>query len=238
MISAAPPAQSSRTSCSSGSYHYLRFNQGQSYLGTVPRRWSGGEFQPDPSASNGTPAPAQLFNPFSVTQLGSNLYQRAPFPTRSFPIRIRRLSTSTASIRCPTGPPDDVYNTNNFTSTVVNTVRRQTLNNRVDYKRGRHSIYGNGGFDFGTILQPCYWGKFATKGFNDAPTTTKDTNPYGQVGDTIVIDPTLFVDVRYGATRTNAIAMAGNHSGFTQYSEFGIPPGTQALLLLPVRHRW
>ena len=217
------------------SYHYLRFNQGQTYLETVPTALErvGNFSQTFQQNSNGVPSPAQVFNPFSVTQLGSNLYQRAPFPNAIIPNPDPAALSIYSFYPMPNRTPDDVYNTNNFTATVVNTVRRQTLNNRVDYKLGRHSIYGNGGFDFGTILQPFYFGKFVTKGFNDAPTTTKDTNPYAQVGDAIVINPTLFIDVRYGATRTNAIAESGNHSGFTQYDAFGIAPGTQALFALP-----
>ncbi len=184
------------------SYHYLRFNQGQTYLETVPTALErvGNFSQTFQQNSNGVASPAQLFNPFSVTQQGSNLYQRAPFPNAIIPNPNPEALYIYGFYPMPNRTPDDVYNTNNFTSTVVNTVRRQTLNNRVDYKRGRHSIYGNGGFDFGTILQPFYWGKFVTKGFNDAPTTTKDTNPYAQIGDTILINPTLFIDLRYGAT--------------------------------------
>jgi hypothetical protein len=217
------------------SYHYLRFNQGQTYLETVPTALErvGNFSQTFQQNSNGVASPAQLFNPFSVTQLGSNLYQRAQFPNAIIPNPDPAALLIYGFYPAPNRTPDDVYNTNNFTSTVVNTVRRQTLNNRIDYKLGRHSIYGNGGFDFGTILQPYYWGKYATKGFNDAPTTTKDTNPYAQVGDTIIINPTLFVDVRYGATRTHAIAIAGNHSGFSQYDQFGIPSATQAIFALP-----
>src|SRR5580698_3071900 len=217
------------------SYHYLRFNQGQTYLETVPTALErvGNFSQTFQQNSNGVASPAQLFNPFSVTQLGSNLYQRAQFPNAIIPNPDPAALLIYSFYPNPNRTPDDVYNTNNFTSTVVNTVRRQTLNNRIDYKFGRHSIYGSGGFDFGTILQPFYWGKFVTKGFNDAPTTTKDTNPYAQVGDTIVINPTLFVDVRYGATRTHAIAIAGNHSGFSQYDQFGIPSATQAIFALP-----
>jgi trimeric autotransporter adhesin len=217
------------------SYHYLRFNQGQTYLETVPTAQErvGNFSQTFQQNSNGAASPAQLFNPFSVTQLGSNLYQRAQFPNAIIPNPNPAALLIYGFYPNPNRTPDDVYNTNNFTSTVVNTVGRQTLNNRVDYKFGRHSIYGNGGFDFGTILQPYYWGQYATKGFNDAPTTTKDTNPYAQVGDTIIINPTLFVDVRYGATRTHAIAIAGNHSGFSQYDQFGIPSATQAIFALP-----
>ena len=217
------------------SYHYLRFNQGQTYLETVPTALErvGNFSETFQQNSNGVASPAQLFNPFSVTQQGSNLYQRAPFPNAIIPTPNPEALYIYGFYPMPNRTPDDVYNTNNFTSTVVNTVRRQTLNNRVDYKRGRHSIYGNGGFDFGTILQPFYWGKFVTKGFNDAPTTTKDTNPYAQIGDTILINPTLFIDLRYGATRTHAIDESGNHSGFSQYNQFGIAAGTQAIFALP-----
>ena len=127
----------------------------------------------------------------------------------------------------PNRTPDDVYNTNNFASSVVNTVRRQTLNNRVDYRFGKHSIYGSGGFDFGDVAQPR---AFGTAPFNDAPTVTNDRNPYGQLGDTIVFGPTLFVDIRYGITRINTNNLGGNRSGFTDYASFGIPASTQGLM--------
>ena len=148
------------------SYHYLRFNQGQTYLETVPTALErvGNFSQTFQQNSNGVPSPAQLFNPFSVTQQGSNLYQRAPFPNAIIPNPDPAALYIYSFYPMPNRTPDDVYNTNNFTSTVVNTVRRQTLNNRIDYKCGRHSIYGNGGFDFGTILQPYYWGKSCDQG--------------------------------------------------------------------------
>ncbi|MBT9332434.1 TonB-dependent receptor [Paracidobacterium acidisoli] len=216
----------------SSSYHLLRFNQGQTYLETVPTALErvgnfSNTFQQD---ANGAAQPAQIFNPFSVTQLGPDLYQRAPFPNAIIPNPNPEAVYMYSFYPTPNRTPDDVYNTNNFTSTVVNTVRRQTLNNRIDYKRGIHSIYGSGGFDFGTILQP---NAFGTAGFNNDPATTKDRNPYAQIGDTIVLSPTLFVDVRYGATRTDTINFAGNHSGFTQYDKFGIPSATQSLFAEP-----
>jgi hypothetical protein len=214
------------------SYHYLIFNQGQTYLQTVPTALErigdfSKTFQQD---ANGQPVPAQIYNPFQVTQIGNNLYQRAAFNNAIIPNPNPAALLMYSYYPLPNRTPDDVYNTNNFTSTVENTVRRQTSNNRIDYRRGRHSIYGSGGFDFGTVLQP---NSFGTAGFNNDPTTTKDTNPYGQVGDTIVINPTLFVDVRYGATRIDTINFAGNHSGFTQYDAFGIAPATQALFAVP-----
>ncbi len=129
----------------------------------------------------------------------------------------------------PNRTPNDAYNTDNYTSSKVNTVRRHTLNNRIDYKRGMHSIYGSGGFDYGDVTQPV---AFGTAPFNNAPTITKDRNPYGQLGDTIVISPTLVLDVRYGATRIIALNTGGNRSGFTDYASFGIPQSTQSLFAL------
>ena len=126
----------------------------------------------------------------------------------------------------PNRTPDDPSNVNNYASSEVNTVRRHTLNNRVDFKHGKHSIYGSGGFDYGDVSQPR---PFGTAGFNDAPTITKDRNPYGQIGDTIVISQTLLLDVRYGATRIIALNLGGNRTGFTDYAAFGIPQSTQAL---------
>src|SRR5260370_17122328 len=97
----------------------------------------------------------------------------------------------------PNRTADDVYNANNYASSVVNTVRRHTLNNRVDYRLGKHSIYGSGGLDYGDITQPRAFGKAP---FNNAPTVTNDRNLYGQVGDTIVFSPTLFSDLPYALT--------------------------------------
>jgi hypothetical protein len=216
----------------SSSYHYVRFNQSQTYLQTVPTALErvgdfSKTFQQD---STGAPVPALVFDPFNVTQLGPNLYQRAQFAnsiiTNPNPIAVKIFSY----YPLPNRTPDDVYNTNNFTSTVVNMVRRQSSNNRLDYKVGRHSIYASGGIDYGTIIQPR---PFGTAPFNDAPTTTKDQNPYGQIGDTVTISPTLYVDVRYGVTRINTFNFAGNHSGFNAYNDFGIPSSTQALFAQP-----
>ncbi|MCU1225027.1 MAG: hypothetical protein JWQ42_3120 [Edaphobacter sp.] len=212
----------------SSSYHFLRFNQGQTYLQTVPTALErvGNFSQTLQQDASGRPVPAQLFDPYHVTQIGTNLYERAQIPNAIIPNPNPVALLMYTFYPVPNRTPDDVYNTNNYTSTVANSVRRHTLSNRVDYKLGKHSIYGSGGLDFGTIQQPR---AFGTAPFNNAPTTTKDNNYYAQIGDTIIVRPTLYVDVRYGATRINTINVAGNQSGFTQYADFGIAPATQAL---------
>jgi hypothetical protein len=210
------------------SYHYLRFNQGQNDLSTVPTDLERvGNFSKTLINVGGVATPAQVFNPMSVTMLATDLYQRAPFPNAIIPNPNPYAVHMYSFYPEPNRTPDDVYNTNNYASSVVNTVRKQTLNNRVDYLIGKNSIYGNGGFDFGDVNQPR---PFGTAPFNNAPTVTNDRNPYGQIGDTIVLSPTLFVDIRYGVTRIDTNNLGGNRSGFTDYASFGIPASTQALM--------
>src|SRR6266404_2629124 len=210
------------------SYHYLRFNQGQNFLSTVPTDLERvGNFSKTFINVGGVATPAQVYNPFSVTQLATDLYQRAPFPNAIIPNPNPYAVHMYSFYPLPNRTPDDVYNTNNYASSVVNTVRRHTLNNRIDYRLGRHSIYGSGGFDFGDITQPRPFGKAP---FNNAPTVTNDRNLYGQIGDTIVIGPTMFVDIRFGLTRISTDNLGGNRTGFTDYASFGIPTGTQGLM--------
>jgi hypothetical protein len=209
------------------SYHFLMFNQGQNYLQTVPTDLERkGNFSQTLLSNAGAFVPVQVYNPFSVTQLATDLYQRAPFPNAIIPNPNPYTLHIYSFYPAPNRTPDDPTNVNNFASSKVNTVRQHRLNNRIDFKSGRHSIYGSGGFDYGDITQPR---AFGSAGFNDAPAITKDRNPYGQIGDTIVISPSLLLDLRYGATRIIALSLAGNRTGFTDYASFGIPTSTQAL---------
>jgi trimeric autotransporter adhesin len=221
------------------SFHYLKYNNGALNLITVPTALErvGNFTETMQQNASGQPAPAQIFNPYQVTQIGPNLYQRAPItPAIVTPDLLPDPSAFTAATLInsfwplPNRTPADVYNTDNFQYSVVNTVRRKTSQNRVDFKRGRHSIYGSGGVDLGTIVQPFGWGSTS---FNNYGNHTGDTNYYGQVGDTIVLAPTLFVDVRYGVTRIIATNFGGLPSGFTQYDQFGIPSGTQSIFAQP-----
>jgi trimeric autotransporter adhesin len=234
------------------SYHYMTQNQGQTYIESVPTALErvGNFTQTMQEGANGQPAPAQLFNPYQVTQIGTNLYQRAPItPAIITPSLLPEgPAANTAALLMynyyptPNHQASDVYNDNNYESNVVNTLRFQNSNNRVDFKQGRHSIYGSGGIYWDNVDQP-----FALQpdtpvsgdnnnpstSFNNAPSTTSDRNGYAQLGDTIVLSPSLFVDVRYGVTRTHAIDFGGLPSGFNQYDAFGIAAATQALFAKP-----
>ena len=230
----------------SSSFHWVAHNYGTTALSTVPtdleRKGDFGESLI--SGLGGVATPAEVFNPFSVTQINSNLYQRAEFPKSSncssygcgdvIPnpnsVGVHILSFYPEPNRAPTTP---IGHPSNFGTYFVNTIRQETMNNRIDYKRGRQSIYGSGGFDFGIVENPYAFYPDVVKGLNDTPTTTKDRNPYAQLGDTIVFSPTLFLDVRYGGTRTDTINFGGDHSGFSDYAGFGIAPATQALFAVP-----
>ena len=125
------------------SFHYLTYNDGVSNLITVPTALErvGNFTQTMQKGPNGQPSPAQIFNPYSVTQIGANLYQRAPItPAIVTPGLLPDPSAFTAATfinsfwPMPNHAPADVYNTNNFQYSVVNTVRRTTSQNRIDFK--------------------------------------------------------------------------------------------------------
>jgi trimeric autotransporter adhesin len=215
------------------SYHYLKHNRGTTSLMTVPTAAEAkGDFsQTFIRDANGSPVPAQVFDPWNVTQLGPDLYQRAPIPNAIIPNPSAFGLKMYSFYPTPNRRPDDAFNTNNFQATTVTAVRRQSLNNRIDYKRGRHSFYGSGGLFYGTITSPRAFGKAP---LNDAAGKTKDKNPYGQIGDTVVLSPTAVVDVRFGYNRIWTQIFNGNKSGFDSalYDSFGVPQNIRSLFSL------
>jgi hypothetical protein len=146
------------------SYHYMMQNIGGTNLRTVPTALERiGDFtQTMQQGANGQPSPAQLFNPYSTTLIAPNLYQRAPITPAKITAALLPNSAANAAALLmysfyplPNRTPDDVYNTNNFQSYTVNTVRTQSSNNRVDFKHGRQSIYGTGGIYWDECTAGC-----------------------------------------------------------------------------------
>jgi hypothetical protein len=215
------------------SYHYLKHNRATTSLMSVP---TPAEAQGDFSHTfirdaNGSPVPAQIFDPYNVTQLGPDLYQRALIPNAIIPQPNPYAVKMYSFYPAPNRTPDDVFNTNNFQATTVTAVRRHSLNNRVDYRRGAHSFYGSGGIFYGTITSPRAFGKAP---LNDAASLTKDRNPYGQIGDTIILNPTTVVDMRFGFNRIWTESFSGNHTGFDSalYDAFGVPQNIRSLFAM------
>jgi trimeric autotransporter adhesin len=228
------------------SFHYLSHNYGSPETLHVPTALERvGDFGSSYVAgANGLPTPVRIFNPFSVTTINSNLYQRNEFPAStncssnpfgSYGCGDKITNPNAAGLQIlsqyplPNAAPIDPYGTNNYVTSIENTISQYSNNNRIDYRRGRHSIYGTGGLQWDTINNPNVFGAGNVQGFNDVGLITFDHNYYAQIGDTIVFSPTLIMDVRYGATRDHTGALGGRTSGFTNYSGFGIAPATQAL---------
>jgi hypothetical protein len=158
------------------SYHGLRNNQGQTTMATVPTALerAGNFSQTFIRNESGLPVPAQIFDPYNVVQEGPDLYRRLPVPNAIIanpnPAAVRML----AFYPLPNRTPDDVFNTNNFEASTVLTVRRHSSNNRVDWRIGKHSIYGSAGISYATITTPRPCG---VTPFNGAPGIRSDNTP-------------------------------------------------------------
>jgi trimeric autotransporter adhesin len=219
----------------SSSYHYLRYNQGATTLTTVPTALErvGNFSQTSIRSESGAAVPAQIFDPWNVTQLGPDLFQRALIPNANLTSLANQYALKMYSYYPdPNRTPDDAFNTNNYQVTVVVPTRRHNMNNRIDYRLGKHSIYGSGGFSYATNTVPRPFGKAP---FNDAPSIKSDKNPYAQIGDTIVVSPTLVLDIRYGVSRIQTKAVRGNKTGWDAgaYAAMGVPANIQPLFLTP-----
>ena len=215
------------------SYHQLRHNNTTTMLQTVPTALERiGDFSQTlvPNES-GQPVPARLFDPFNVVREGAGSLPARRDPERADPeSRTRPRCGCTASTRCRTARPDDVYNTNNFEASIDQTIRRYSSNSRVDYRAGRHSIYGSGGISYAEIITPR---PFGASPFNGADGIRGDDNPFVQIGDAVVLGPTLLLDVRYGVSRINTKNLSGDKTGFDDYDSFGVPENLQPFILFP-----
>jgi len=214
------------------SYHMLRNNQTSTALMTVPTALErvGNFSQTSIRDENGNAVPARIFDPWNVTQLGPDLYQRREFPNAIIPNPDPYALKMYSFYPLPNRTPDDVFNTNNFEATTTQTVRRHSSNNRVDFKWKNHSIYGSGGISYAEIVTPR---PFGTAPFNDAPALRGDKNPYIQVGDAVVLSKSLVLDVRYGLSRVNTKNLNGNKEGFTDFASFGVPSNLLPFMLIP-----
>jgi trimeric autotransporter adhesin len=225
------------------SFERLLHNDSPEWLLTVPTAAQRtGDFsqtlRPD---FNGQPVPVVLYNPSSVTQVGPNVYQHAPYPnaviTNANPYALKIMSIYPLPNRTPT----DAFGSNNFFTTENRTFQRSSSNSRVDYHLGRQSLYASGGISNGTINTPSPYG--AKSPFYLSPTTNSsyggtepesvsDDNPYVQFGDTIILNPSTVLDVRYGITRVNSNFLSNTAQNFTasDYASYGIPATVQAAM--------
>jgi trimeric autotransporter adhesin len=209
------------------SYHYLRFNRGSTSLSTVPtaleRLGNFSQTLTRDEAGNGVAS--HIFDPYNVVQLGPDLFQRIEIPNADlsgYPGSQYARKWFSFYPEPNRASSDPIFVTNNYGKALVSMLRRHNLNNRIDYRLGSHSIYGSFGLTKSANITPRAFGKAP---LNDAQTEQTDKNPYGQIGDTIVVSPTVVLDMRYGLSRIQTKNFSGNKSGFTaaDYTAFGVP---------------
>ncbi len=214
------------------SYHGLRNNQGQTTMATVPTALErvGNFSQTFIRNEAGLPVPAQIFDPYNVVQEGPDLYRRLLVPNATIPNPNPAAVRMLAFYPLPNRTPDDVFNNNNFEANTVLTVRRQSSNNRVDWRIGKHSIYASTGISYATITTPR---PFGVTPFNGAAGIRSDNNPYFQIGDAVVLSRSVVVDVRYGVTHIDTKSFTGDKTGFTDFNAFGVPANLQPFMAFP-----
>jgi hypothetical protein len=219
------------------SYEGLTHNQTVDYLRSVPTAAQRiGDFSQTRTTISGAPVPLQVFDPYSSVLTGQNVYTRTPFPNAVIPNPDPNALKLMSYFPLPNRTPDDQFGTNNYDYRPVRTFGKNSVNSRLDYHRGKHSFYGTGGITRGTITTPSSWGPgnpfFGRNTSDTTGNNVSDNNPYGALGDTIVLSPTMVVDLRYGINRIESNNQAAIYPNF-DYSQFGISSALQAINAVP-----
>ena len=191
---------------------------------------------------NNVPMAPGIFDPDTVTPpaAGGTVYTRAPFPGGVIPSsRINPAALKIMSVYpLPNRPPTDAYGANNYYTQANRPFRRSSNNNRLDYRRGKHSIYASGGVSIGSIKTPS---PFSDPRWFSSPTTNvagtparniSDDNPYVQIGDTVILTPTVVLDVRAGINRIHSNSVSLPPQAFTasDYDSLGVPRTVQGVM--------
>jgi hypothetical protein len=199
---------------------------------------------------NGTPEQIMLYNPNGTpTQVTTNVYQHPLYPATANGPAGTQIPNPAAPGQAlmgvypaPNRTPIDVYNDDNYFISEHRTFDRNNSNNRLDFRQGSQSLYFSGGFEIGAINTPSPYGKgspyyvppnVGQVGVNEGssePEQDSDSNPYFQMGDTIIINPTTVVDIRYGIQRIHTNYLSNIVTNFTaaNYATLGVPSDVQA----------
>jgi trimeric autotransporter adhesin len=194
--------------------------------------------------SNGTPAPAAIYNPFSVTALGNGVFERAPYPA----------STNCSSYGCgsivtnpdqyglkylqafpePNHTPSDAYGDNNYYYSGTAPTTRNNFASRLDFHFGRNSFYLSGGIQDGTGSGVNAWGP-KSPWLSLSQADVSDNDPYVAIGDIITLNSTTFIDLHAGYQRIASINSYPTNGGFTSadYAAYGMPAAEQSLIVIP-----
>ena len=213
------------------SYEGLRFKNALDYLRTVPTAAErNGDFSNTRANVSGQFLPVQVFDPFNVTSVAANQWQRMPFPNATLPAnRINPIMRSlVGEFPAPNRTPQDLLlGTNNFLNRAVRSFERNSTNARFDQRFEKHSIYFTGGANLAAVQSPNGWGE-GTRAYSQQGgfigAVNGDRNYYASLGDTWVLTPSMVADVRIGVTRVAADNRAATFADM-DYSKFGIPAG-------------
>jgi len=186
---------------------------------------------------NGVPTHVQIFDPFKATLLPSGLYEHPLITGPNGPSDLTQVAephmlAMFSSYPAPNRTPIDVYNNQNYISSRAQKYTSNNINSRLDWTRGKHSIYGAGGIQWGHILTPGPWGAnvpyyYPPFGNVQNAAIISDHNPYVALGDTIAVGPTLVVDARIGMQYTHSINANRVYPDFN-YAEVGVPASVVA----------
>jgi hypothetical protein len=194
----------------------------------------------------GTPTPIQLANPFVATPVAglSGIYQH-PLVTGPAGISDESLVADPGFLAYASYYPkanqwpSDAYNDLNYFSSVPEVFTSNSVNSRVDLNHGKHNLYFTGGIEVGKITSVSAWGVenppfYFAPGNNSGQTPGRvyDHSPYGGIGDTITVSPTLVIDAHVGVNRAHYINDEPLGPGFN-HALFGMPASYLALLPEP-----
>ncbi len=226
------------------SYELMLHNDTPQWMLTVPTAAQRmGDFsQTLTSGVNGAPTPVTIWDPSSATPVAgqTNVYGRNPYPGNIIPIgQINPAALKLMSIYpLPNRTPTDAFGSNNFYTQANRPFRRSSNNSRMDYQHGKHSIYASGGVSIGSINTPSPYGPNSPWYLNPTGATgtaarqVSDDNPYVQLGDTVILSPTVVLDLRAGIIRIHSNSLANTPTNFTaaDYASYGIPASVQAVM--------
>ncbi|HLH34659.1 MAG TPA: TonB-dependent receptor [Alloacidobacterium sp.] len=214
------------------SYLRLTHSSPDTFLGKVPtdleRR--GNFSQTMVPNVNGVPENVHIYDPFTAApyQGSTTTFVRQMYPnaivTNPNPYGLKLLQ----SYPEPNHTPSDAFNDNNYFFSGTIPEVRDSLNTRVDYRIGKHSFYFTGGIAKGSVTPPNAWGSGNPFQNMPWPGVTTDQNPYGAIGDTITLNPTTLVDIRYGVTHIDTQSRIPPATGIDG-STYGVPSSVGAL---------
>jgi hypothetical protein len=224
------------------SYDILRHKDTPQWMWNVPTALQRiGDFsQTVIAGTNGAPTPVGIYNPDSVAQTSPTVYTRDPYPNAIIPMsQISPYALKLMNIYpLPNRTPTDAFGANNFFTQLTRPFSRSSNNSRLDYHRGRHSIYASGGVSIGSINTPSpfpdpqWFGQPTTNSGGTPARNITDDNPYVQLGDTVVLSPTVVLDVRAGVNRIHSNSLNYPPHSFTaaDYDSLGIPRSVQSVM--------